>query len=89
MENTHTPTYPSEKGALDLPAAALSKARPASVATPWPSGVSSLSPPRETFHPFLNDCLTERPMASALFEDLKTVATEAKRSQTEDPEESL
>ena len=44
--------------------------------------MSSLPPPGGTFPSFL-ERLPERPIASALFEEQKTVATEAKRSQIE------
>ena len=53
------PTCQAEKAALDLPAAAPSKARHISAATPWSSGVSSLPPPEGTFRPFLNGCLSD------------------------------
>ena len=53
------PTCPTEKAALDLPAAAPSKARPTSVATPWSWSVPSLPPPGRTFHPFSNGCLSD------------------------------
>ena len=51
--------FQSEKAALDLSAAAPSKARHKSAATPWSWGVSSLPPPGGTFHPFLNGCLSD------------------------------
>ena len=47
------------EGGLDLPAAAPSKARHISAATPWSWGVSLLPPPGETFRPFLNGCLSD------------------------------
>ena len=75
------PTCQSKKVAFDLPAAAPSKARHISVAMPWSWGVSSL--PRGNL-PSLLERLPERPMASALIEELKIVATEAKRSQIKD-----
>ena len=50
---------PSEKATLDLPAAAPSKARHISAATPWFWSVSLLPPPWETFHLFLNGCLSD------------------------------
>ena len=53
------PICQSEKVALDLPAAAPSKARHISAAPPWLWGVSSLPPPEGTFHPFLNGCLSD------------------------------
>ena len=53
------PTYQSGKAALDLPAAAPSKARHISAATPWSWGVSSLPPPGVIFRPFLNGCLSD------------------------------
>ena len=77
------PTCQSEKAVLDLPAASPSKARHISAATPWSWGVSSLPPPGVTL-PSLLERLPERPMASALIEELKIVATEAKRTQIED-----
>ena len=52
-------TCQSEKAALDLPAAAPSRARHISTATPWSWGVSSLPPPGGTFRPFLNGCLSD------------------------------
>ena len=55
----HGPTCQSEKAALGLPAAAPSKARHISAATPWFWGVSSLPPLGGTFHPFLNGCLSD------------------------------
>ena len=67
--------------ALGLPAAALSKAWHISVATPWFWGVSSLLP---SGFPSLLKRLPERPLASALIEELKTVAIETNRSQIED-----
>ena len=53
------PTCQSEKVGLDLPAAAPSKARHMSAATPWSRGVSSLPPPGRTFRRFLNGCLSD------------------------------
>ena len=53
------PTCQSKKAALDLPAAAPSKARNISAATPWSWGVSSLPPPGGTFRPFVNGCLSD------------------------------
>ena len=53
------PTCQSEKAALDLPAAAPSKARHISAATPWSWGVSSLPPPGGTFRSFSNGCLSD------------------------------
>ena len=52
-------TCQSEKAALDLPAAAPSKARHISAATPWSWGVSSLPPPGGIFRPFLNGFLSD------------------------------
>ena len=52
-------TYlPIRAGGLGLPAAALSKAWPTSVATCWSWDVSSMPQPGGTFHPFLNGCLS-------------------------------
>ena len=76
------PTCQSEKAALDLPAAAPSKARPISAATPWSRGVVTASARGNL--PSLLARLPERPMASALTHEVKTVATEAKRSQMGD-----
>ena len=53
-----------------------------SVATPWSWDVSSLLPPGGTF--YLLKRLPKRPMASALLEELKPIATEVKRSQIKD-----
>ena len=53
------PTCQSEKAALDLPAAAPSKAWHIPAATPWSWGVSSLPPPGGTFRPVLNGCLSD------------------------------
>ena len=63
-EVAHDPTVyqnqiQSEKAALDLPAAAPSKARHISTSTPWSWGVSSLPPPGGIFRPFLNGCLSD------------------------------
>ena len=65
------PTCLSEKATLDLPAATPSKAQPTSVAMPWSWKVSLLPQP-------------QRPIASALLEQLRTVAIEVKKSQIED-----
>ena len=46
------PTCPSKKVPLDLPEAVRSKAWSTSVTIPWSWDVSSLPPPRGTFHPF-------------------------------------
>ena len=62
------PTCQSKKEALDLLAAALSKARHISAATPWSWGVSSRPPPGGSFGPFWNGCLNDpwrqRPLES-------------------------
>ena len=63
------PTCQSEKAASGLPAAAPSKVRHISAATPWPWGVSSLPPPGGTLLPLL-ERLPERPMASVLIDAL-------------------
>ena len=77
------PTCPSEKAALDLPAPAPSNTRPTSVATPSSWNVSPPPPPGGNLSPLLGQ-LPEQPMASALLGELKTVATEVKKSQMED-----
>ena len=78
------PTCQFEKAALDLPAAASSKARHISAATPWlVLGRVVAASFRENL-PFLLERLPERLMASALIEELKTGATGAKRSRIED-----
>ena len=53
------PTCQSEKAALDLLAAAPSKVRHISAATPWSWGVSSLPSPGVTFHSLWNGCLSD------------------------------
>ena len=80
------PTCQFEKATLDLPAAAPSKARHVSVVTRWSWGIVAASA-RGTL-PSVLERLPERPMTSALIEELKTMATEAKRSQREDAEGS-
>ena len=80
--------YPSEKAALDIPAKAPSKDRPTSVAEPWSWAVSSLPAPDENLLSLL-ERLLERSMAPALLEELKTVATEVKKSQIENTVGSL
>ena len=76
------PTCPSEKAELVLPAATLSKTQPTSVATPWSWDVSSLASPGKL--PSLLKGLPERPMASALLEELMTGATKVTKSQIDD-----
>ena len=74
-------TYPSEKAALGLPAEMQSKARPTLDATPWFWDAWSQLARGDL--PSLLERLPERPMASALLEELRTVAKEVKASQVE------
>ena len=50
---------PIREGGLGRTSSSSIKGAAISAATPWSWGVSSLPPPRGTFHPFLNGCLSD------------------------------